>query len=125
VRERQRRWRDASDAYRRSLTLALRGHSPLRQPIASRRHPEQRVADVDHGRTYLRVAALEAREGRLDEAAAAYHVGLAVDPRRPLGHARFAALSARRGQWRFAARHAAAACAAMPSAIRRAMRIPQ
>jgi tetratricopeptide (TPR) repeat protein len=122
LRERQRRWRDAAAAYRRSLRLALHGRSPLRQPIASRRPPGQRVADVEHGRIYLRVAALEARDGQLDAAAAAYHVGLAVDPRPPLGHARFAALSARRRQWRCAASHVAAACKAVPAAIRRAVR---
>jgi len=125
VRERQRRWCEASAAYRRSLRLTLHGRSPLGQPIASRRQPGQRVADVEHGRTYLHVAALEARDGRLDAAAAAYRVGLAVDPRRPIGHARFAALSARRRQWRRAATHAAAACAAVPAAICRALRVPR
>ena len=120
--ERQRRWQDACAAYRQSLKLALHGRSPLRQPIAARRPPNQLVADVEHGRTYHRVAVLEARAGRPDAAIAAFRVGLAVDPSPPWAHARFAWLCLRRRQWTRAWRQLIAAVRAAPMSIRRTLR---
>ena len=114
----QGRTAEAVTALQRSLRVALDGGAP-RCAIASRRVSRLPVWDLEHGRAYAMLAALEARLGHVRDASAALRFAIVSGYRRPMVHARLAILYAREHRWRAALGEAAAACAVVPASLAR------
>lgn len=106
-------------AYERSLILALKGHKPLSDYIATE-YPG--LADLDHFRIHGRLARLYDKQGEVAKAISGYRMSIAkggdgVFPRTRLAH-----LYLKQGQWRLSASEAGLALKMAPGEVYRAGR---
>lgn len=92
----------ALDAYARAMKLTLHGAVPFTGPWAA--NLERRLVDPWHWRDHAEVAALHVANGEIEAAIAHLRIAAAAAPRMRWLPLRLAALHARRGEWRRAAR---------------------
>lgn len=112
----------ATGAYERSLRLALAGHPPLGEPIATFADWSDHPVDPAHGKIHARVARLYEMRGALVEATSGYRIAIAGGDDGFATRSRLARVYAKQRQWRKAARASARALAAIPKSLRRAFR---
>jgi tetratricopeptide (TPR) repeat protein len=122
VLEKQCRREDAIVAYERSLKLALAGHKPLGEPIATFVDESDRTLDPEHGRTHARVARLYALKGATTEAINGYRISIAGQYDGFVVRSRLARLYAKQKQLGKAAREAVQAVRLIPKSLGRALR---
>ena len=93
----------AITAYERSLLLALRGHKPLTDYIATE---YQGLADPDHFLIHGRLARLYDRQGEVARAISGYRMSIAKGGDAVFPRTRLAHLYLKQGQWRLSAQEA-------------------
>lgn len=113
---------EAAAAYRRSLSLALRGVTSLRQPIGGRTASSDKPRDLDHGAIHARLAWLDEKHGRLADAAAGYHLAIEASRDTTVVRMRLARTYAKQGRWRSAGWEAIVALKNVPATVRRSAR---
>lgn len=119
---RQGKIEPAIAAYERSLRLALAGHKPLGEPIATFVDEGGRALDPAHGRIHARLARLYETKGAMAEAASGYRIGIAAGDDGFSTRGRLARVYARQRQWAKAAGALGSALKSIPKSIRRAYR---
>jgi tetratricopeptide (TPR) repeat protein len=119
--ERQGRPQEAIEPYEQVLKLALHGHRPLSESIAT--HPSTKLLlDSDHGKIHASLARIYERDGDRKRATAGYRIAVAGGYDRPAIRLRLARLYLSQWQWREAREHAFAGLKLTPSAVRRVVR---
>lgn len=121
VLERQGRPQEAIEPYEQVLKLALHGHRPLNESIAT--HPSARPwFDSDHGKIHASLARIYERYGDRKRATAGYRIAIASGYDRPAIRLRLARLYLSQRQWCEAREHAFAGLKLTPSAVPRLVR---
>lgn len=99
VLERQQRIDEAITAYKQSLKLALAGHKPVTDSIAT--HPPSALYhDPEHFAVHARLARLHERKGATAEAIAGYRMSIAAGYDGVLVRCRLLRLYVKQKQWR-------------------------
>ncbi|HYL60668.1 MAG TPA: tetratricopeptide repeat protein, partial [Candidatus Acidoferrales bacterium] len=119
--EKQGRSREAIDPYKQVLKLALHGHQPLDESIATDPSATFRL-DYDHGKVHASLARIHQRLGERKQAVAGYRFAIAFGYDRPSIRLRLARLYLRERQWREAVQHSLAGLRLTPRAVRRLVR---
>jgi hypothetical protein len=118
--EKQSRPQEAIEPYQQFLKLALRGHRPLNEAIAT--DPSAGLLlDSDHGRVHAALARIHERNGDSKRAISGYRIAIAGGYDRVWIRWRIASLYASQQQWRDAREHAFAAVLLIPTAVRRSL----
>jgi Tfp pilus assembly protein PilF len=118
--EKQRRPQEAIEPYQQFLKLALRGHQPLNEVIAT--DPSAGLLlDSDHGRVHASLARIHEGNGDTKRALAGYRIAIVGGYDRVWIRWRIARLYAIRQQWREAREHAFAGLLLIPIAVRRSL----
>jgi len=116
--ERLGRSQEAIEPYQEFLKLALRGHRPLNEMIAT--DPSAGLLlDSDHGRVHAALARIYQSTGDTKRAVAGYRIAIVGGYDRVWIRLRLARLYLSRRQWRDAREHAFAGLLLMPTAARR------
>ncbi len=115
----RRRWAEAVSCYEAYLKQALRGGGMLSGGISTEAPEAPHFKDGGHGRVYLALSRLYARQGALDRAISAARMGLAAGADGPLDHGRAALLLLRGGQTGLARKEMGRAVRALPARIGR------
>lgn len=95
----QGRQEEAIAAYEHSLKLALAGHKPLEEPIATFLGGDNLFFDSDHCRIHARLAHLYALKGAISEAINGYRISIAGKYDGVLLRSRLARLYLKKNQW--------------------------
>ncbi len=118
--EKQGRFQEAIEPYQQFLKLALRGHRPLNEVIAT--DPSAGLLlDSDHGRVHALLARIYERQGDLKRAISSYRIAIAGRYDRVSIRLRLARLYAGQQDWRNAREHLLAGLLLIPTAIRRSL----
>ncbi|MFZ0680866.1 tetratricopeptide repeat protein [Candidatus Binatus sp.] len=118
--EKQGRAQEAIEPYQQFLKLALRGHQPLNEVIAT--DPSAGLLlDSDHGRVHASLARIYERNGDTKRALAGYRIAIVGGYDRVWIRWRIARLYAAKRQWREAREHAVAGLLLIPIAVRRSL----
>jgi Tfp pilus assembly protein PilF len=118
--ERQGRPEEAIEPYQQFLKLALRGHQPLNEVIAT--DPSAGLLlDSDHGRVHASLARIYERDGDTKRALAGYRIAIVGKYDRVWIRWRIARLYAIQQRWREAREHALAGLLLIPAAVRRSL----
>jgi tetratricopeptide (TPR) repeat protein len=118
--DKQGRFQEAIEPYQQFLKLALRGHRPLNEVIAT--DPSAALLlDSDHGRVHALLARIYERQGDLKRAISSYRIAIAGGYDRVSTRWRLARLYAAHQQWRNAREHFVAGLLLIPTAIRRSL----
>ncbi|HLX04090.1 MAG TPA: tetratricopeptide repeat protein, partial [Candidatus Binatus sp.] len=118
--EEQGRPQEAIEPYQQFLKLALHGHQPLNEVIAT--DPSAGLLlDSDHGRVHASLARIYERNGDTKRALAGYRIAVAGGYDRVWIRRRIARLYASQQQWRQAREHAVAGLLLIPIAVRRSL----
>lgn len=115
--EKQRRPQEAIEPYEQFLKLALHGHQPLNEAIATDPGAELRLDS--HGQIHAMLARIYGRNGDAKRALAGYRIAIAGGYDRPWVRLRLARIYASQRQWREMCEHAFAAMRLIPDAVRR------
>jgi tetratricopeptide (TPR) repeat protein len=118
--EEQGRSREAIEPYQQFLKLALRGHRPLNEVIAT--DPGAGILlDTDHGRIHASLARIYERDGDTKRATSGYRIAIAGGYDRVWIRLRLVRIYLRQRNWRQARDQALAALMLMPTAARRSL----
>ncbi|HKN14055.1 MAG TPA: tetratricopeptide repeat protein [Candidatus Binatus sp.] len=118
--EKQGRSQEAIEPYQQFLKLALRGHRPVNDAIAT--DPSAGLMlDSDHGRVHAALARIYERNGDTNRATAGYRIAIAGGYDRIAVRVRLARLYGGQQQWRQAREHALAGLLLIPTAVRRSL----
>ena len=122
VQARRGRRREAIAAYEKSLLLALKGHKPLTDAIAT---DYQGLLDPDHFRVHARLARLYDLEGEIERAISGYRMSIAQGGDGFFPRSRLAHLYGKQHQWRQSAQEAMQAIKQIPRELKIAARRAQ
>ena len=109
-------------AYERSLKLALAGHKPLGEPIATFMDERDRALDPGHGKIHARLARLYEMKGAIAEAVSGYRIGVAAGDDGFVTRSRLARVYAKQRHWGKASRAFGRALESIPKSLRREFR---
>jgi tetratricopeptide (TPR) repeat protein len=119
--EKRSRPQEAIEPYEQLLKLALRGHQPLSESIATDPGAKLRL-DSEHWEDHASLARIYERNGDRQRATAGYRIAIAGGYDRPSIRLRLARLYLSQRHWREACGHAFAGLRLTPRAVRRAVR---
>jgi hypothetical protein len=116
--EKQRRPLEAIEPYQQFLKLALRGHRPLNEAIAT--DPGAALLlDTDHLRVHAALARIYQREGDMKRATSGYRIAIAGGYDRLWIRLRLVRIYASQQNWSLAREHALAGLMLIPIALQR------